>query len=459
MDLSELRRCVLLCLLVTAMQASVQAEDWPQWRGINRDGVWQVDGVIDQLPEGPLEREWEVDIGPGYNGPTVADGRVFVMDRDTSDGQQKERILCFDSDSGALIWKHAYDARYTISYTAGPRASVTIDEGRAYAVGAMGHFHCLETATGDVVWSRDLNDEYEIDMPIWGIAGSPLIYGRLVIQQVAAEGACMVAFDKLTGKEVWRALPERAAYASPILIKQAGRDVLVCWTGESLTGIDPSNGQLFWSHEMQPIKMSIGIGTPTHSEDLLFVSSFYDGSLMVRPSRSSLESELVWRARGESEKKTVSRSVQLKNEQLTDGEFGIHAMIGTAIVKDGHIYATDSYGEFRCLDATTGRRIWEDNTAVPRNRWATIHMVEQADRVWMFTERGELLLTKLSPAGLEVLGRSFLIAPTRVQLNRRDGVCWSHPAFAEKSIFARNDEQLIRVSLAAGDQTATQDGN
>jgi outer membrane protein assembly factor BamB len=131
-------------------------------------------------------------------------------------------------------------------------------------------------------------------------------------------------------------------------------------------------------------------------------------------------------------------------------------MIGTSIVEEDLVFGTDSYGEFRCLDAKTGDRIWEDNTAVPRARWATIHMVRQADRVWMFNERGELMITKLSKQGLQILSRSKLIEPTRDQLGQRGGVCWSHPAFAEKSIFARNDKQLVRVSLEASSTQGNQ---
>ena len=153
---------------------------------------------------------------------------------------------------------------------------------------------------------------------------------------------------------------------------------------------------------------------------------------MVRAPKDELTSELIWRAVGPDEQHTKS----------------LHAMIGTAIVQDGYVYGVDSYGQFRCLDAMTGERVWEDLSVVPRNRWATVHMVRQADRVWAFNEAGELLLMKLNPDALQIVDRTQLIEPTRVQLNRRGGVCWSHPAYAERSVFARNDNQLVRASLA-----------
>lgn len=412
--------------------AESQAEDWPQWRGPSRDGTWKETGIIDELPPGQLPYVWSTKIGPGYSGPTVALGRVYVMDRQPKDREATERIHCLDSQTGKSLWVFEYPAEYRISYTAGPRASVTIDQGKAYCVGAMGHFHCLDAVSGEVIWKKDLQKDYDIQMPIWGIAASPLIYGDLVIEQVCGAGnACMVAFNKLTGKEIWRALKDRGAYSSPILIGQADQDVLVCWTGDSLSGLDPKTGSVLWSHPFPPSRMPIGVGDPVLSGDKLFVSSFYDGSLMVRVPKDKVTSEVIWRGVGPDEQHTKS----------------LHAMIGTSIVESNLVFGTDSYGEFRCLDGLTGERLWEDTTAVPRARWATIHMVRQADRVWMFNERGELLITKLSKDGLKVVSRSKLIEPTRDQLGQRGGVCWSHPAFAEKSIFARNDNQIVRVSL------------
>lgn len=413
------------------------AEDWPQWRGVNRDGRWEADGLLQKFPgdagaTNQLPLEWSVPIGAGYSGPTVADGRVFVTDRQTDGAKQSERVLCIASDTGRILWQYEYDAPYTISYTAGPRASVTVDGPLVYSVGAMGHFACLEAATGKIVWKRDLDTDYDIEMPIWGIAASPLIYGNLVIQQVAgSNGACMVAFDKKSGEERWKALDEKAGYSSPIIIEQAGQDVLVCWTGESLSGLDPATGKVHWRHAMPSTRMPIGISTPSVDGDLLLVSSFYDGSMMIRVPSDSLTSQLVWRAIGRDEQNTES----------------LHSMIGTPIVQDGYVYGFDSYGEMRCLDAKTGERLWEDLSVVPKARWSTVHMVRQADRVWMFNERGELLITTISPDGVKVLDRTKLIEPTTVQLRQRGGVCWSHPAFAEQSVFARNDEQLVKASL------------
>jgi outer membrane protein assembly factor BamB len=421
-----------LTLTLTGVRAN--ADDWPQWRGSDRDGRWNEQGIRDDLPDGQLPLAWSVDIGPGYCGPTVANGRVYLMDRQVTDRNETERILCFDSAKGMLLWQVEYKAPYgNVGYAAGPRASVTIDQGRAFAVGSRGNFHCLDAGSGELIWQHDLETKYSIDMPIWGIAASPLVYGELVIQQVGgSQNSCMVAFEKKTGKEVWRALNDKAGYSSPIVIRQADKDVLVCWTGKSLSGLDPSTGKLYWTHPFPSSRMPIGISTPIIDNEMLFVSSFYDGSMMIRVPAKSLTSELIWREVGKDEQNTKS----------------LHTMIGTDILENGYVYGADSYGEMRCLNAMTGARVWEDLKAVPKARWATIHMVRQADRVWMFNERGELLIAKLSPKGLTILDRCKLLEPTTVQLAQRGGVCWSHPAFAEKSIFARSDSKLVKASLA-----------
>lgn len=414
------------------------SEDWPQWRGPERDGVWRETGIVDRLPGGVLPRRWTAPIGPGYSGPTVAESRVYVMDRqvDVVDGKELEFecVLCFRADTGDPLWEHRYAAPYEIGYSAGPRASVTIHDGLAYAVGAMGHFHCLDAASGEVQWSHDLDEEYEIEMPIWGIAGSPLIYEQLVIQIVGgSDGACVVAFDRISGRETWRSLDDQPSYTSPILIRQADQDVLICWTGDTISGLDPAGGRVYWSYPMPPSRMPIGVATPVVENERLFVTSFYDGSAMLRVPEDRLLAEELWRKVGPDEKQTDA----------------LHSIISTPVLTDEHVYGVDSHGELRCLDAASGERIWEDTSAVPVARWATIHIVRQDDRYWMFNDQGQLTIARLTPEGYEPLSEAQLISPTTGQLPRRQGVTWSHPAYANRHVFIRNDREIISASLAA----------
>lgn len=431
-----LARSILLivaCSLVLAVGVSL-ADDWPQWRGAKRDGVWRETGIIERFDSPELRIKWRVPIASGYSGPTVAHGRVYVMDR-VVEPEQIERVHCFDEATGEKIWSREYDAvyRYSVSYTAGPRASVTIDGDKAYSLGTMGNLYCFDAAKGSVLWKEDLVALYDVEMPGWGIACSPLVEGDLLIVVAGGENACLVAFDKHTGEEKWKSLDDRAQYSSPIVVDQAGKRVLVCWTGDNVVGLNPQTGELYWQQAMKPVQMPIGAATPVTDGKRLFVSSFYDGSLMLRLTGEEKPAvEQIWRKRGLNEKQTAA----------------LHCMISTPVIDGDYVYGVDSYGQLRCLDADTGERIWESQQAVPKDRWSNIHIVRHRDRYVLFNERGELIFARLSPAGYEEISRAKLIEPTRVQLNLRGGVCWSNPAYANKHVFARNDEELVCASLA-----------
>jgi outer membrane protein assembly factor BamB len=382
---------------------------------------------------GHITPKWSVPVSAGYSGPTVSDQRVYVTDRTTKPA--RERVHCYNANTGELIWSFNYDCDYYgVGYPAGPRASVVIDEDRAYSLGTMGHLFCFDKATGKVLWKKDLNIEYEIRMPIWGIAAAPLIYGKSVILNIGgSNNACVVALDKLTGMELWRNLEDDASYVAPILIKQAAKDVLVVWSGQNVVGMNPENGTVYWIEEFEQKKMVINIATPVVENNYLFVSSFYDGSMLLKLDEEKLEVKMVWRRQGKSERNTDA----------------LHCIMSTPVILGDYIYGVDSYGELRCLDLHTGDRIWEDLTAVKKARWANIYFVQNGDIMYMFNEQGELLTANLSAEGFHEISRAKLIEPTHEQLNRSgEGVTWAHPAFAYKHVFVRSDKELICADLS-----------
>ena len=421
-----------LVSLVTFLSPAA-GDDWPRWRGPTGDGRWHETGLVEKFAGPQLEPTWRVPIGAGYSGPTVAAGRVFVMDRQT-EPKQIERVVCVDEATGKSLWTHEYDCTYVkIGYTAGPRASVTVEGERAYTIGAMGHARALDVRTGEPIWQRDLNRDYHIAMPIWGIAASPVLFENLVILHIGGTpDACVVALDATTGQERWRALSDQAQYATPVLVKQGDSPVLVVWTGDAVVGLDPRSGKEQWRDPLKPRNMPIGVATPVLAGDRLFCTSFYDGSLLLRLDQQAARAERLWHRVG-------------KSEQMTDA---LQSIISTPLILDDHVYGVDSYGELRCLDLKTGERVWENLTATPKARWSTIHFVQNGDRTWMFNERGELIIAKLTPQGYEEISRAKLIEPTTQQLNQRKGVCWSHPAFANRHVVIRNDQELVRANLA-----------
>lgn len=408
-------------------------QDWPDWRGINRDGVWNDSTVIQKFESEQIDIKWRVPIGPGYSGPTVSNGRVYVMDRGKSP-KQVERVLCFDEQTGNKIWSFSYDCEYfSIGYPAGPRASVIIKESKAYSLGAMGHLHCFNAASGKLLWKRDMNTDFKINMPVWGIAASPLIIDEKIIIQIGgSDNACIVALNKASGKEIWRSMNDRAAYSAPILIQQANKNVVVAWTADNLAGLDAETGKVYWKFPFQ-LKYQMGISTPVLYRNHIFVSSFASGALLIKIDPGSLSAEKVWQRAG-------------KNERTTDA---LHCCINTPLILDNYIYGVDSYGELRCLEFETGDRIWEDLTAVKKDRWANIHFIQNGEHTWMFNEHGQLIISKLSKEGFQEISRTKLIEPTTEQLNRKGtGVTWTHPAFANKHVFVRNDNELICADLS-----------
>ena len=167
--------------------------------------------------------------------------------------------------------------------------------------------------------------------------------------------------------------------------------------------------------------------------DRLFVTSAIDGSLMLRLHADRLGVEKLWLRKG-------------RNDVDTDA---LHSLISTPLMEGEYVYGIDLNGELRCLDAKTGERVWESLAAVPKAKWAAAHLVKNGDRTWILNERGQLIIARLSPKGYEEISRAQLIRPTMGQLPQRGGVVWSHPAFAHRHVFIRNDEELVCASLQA----------
>jgi outer membrane protein assembly factor BamB len=412
------------------------ADDWAQWGGPQRDSIWRETGIVRQLPKdanGLIPRKWSVPLSEGYAGPAVANGRVFAMDWDRRQGV--ERVLCVDAEGGQQIWEHTYESHYTVSYPNGPRCTPVIDDGRVFVIGGMGQMFCLDEKTGEVVWQKDFVSDFKTQLPIWGMAASPLVHGQQLITLVGgSDNALVVSFDKATGKELWRSLDDNEiGYAPPVLFEFGGRLQLIVWHPHAVSSLDPLTGTLIWEVPYL-VKAGLTIATPRKSGNRLFVASFYNGPRMIEVASDGGSAKIVWSGNSDSEVRTD----------------GVHPIMCTPTFDGTHIYSVCSYGQLRCLDATTGQRLWETFDATGKGRWWNAFLIQHEDRFFIHNEQGDLIIAMLTPSGYEEVSRTKLIEPTR-PVQRRQTI-WSHPAFAMQSVFARNDRELVRVSLA----TATQ---
>ena len=361
---------------------------------------------------------------------------MFVTDFDRASGLKGiERALCLDEKSGKILWTCAWDADYgKMSYPIGPRATPTVDGDRVYILGAGGALRCLKTKTGAVVWQKDYAKDYGMQLPAWGITSAPLVEGNLLIAIVGGQpDAKVMAFDKMTGKEIWRALPSDSeqGYCQPVIFEVGGIRQLIIWHPTAVVSLDPATGKVYWEQPFQ-IKMGMTLATPVLSGSRLLVSSFYNGSMLL--DLAGKEARLLWKGKSNSEIDTD----------------GLHAVSTTPFIDGYYIYGICSYGQFRCLNLKTGERVWETmDVTKEKARWASGLIVRQGDRYFINNDRGELIIAKLLPQGYQEISRTPLIKPTTNPGNRRElgAVNWSHPAYANRCIISRNDKEIISVSL------------
>ena len=406
------------------LAVALQAEDWPQWRGPNRDGVWNETGIRETFPPGGLKVRWRAPVGPGWSSPVVAQGRVYVTDVQKNAPAARERVLCFEEATGKLLWSHQYAVDYPDwafdPGTGGPRATPIIRDGKLYTLGALGHLFCLDAVKGRVVWEKSLAREYGVK-EFTGITASPLIEdGLLMLYLCGKPAACVVAFDKNSGKEAWRALDDSFTYSSPTIVTAGGRRQLIVWTQEAVTSLNPHTGQTWWREQLRT-SGDTAVSTPVFANHRLLV-----GGLMMKLDTDKPAASVLW-----PETRAPSQRI-LSNTS-------------TALLRGEYVFSARTSGELVCLEAGTGRQLWQTNTVTSSGNGSSIHLTVNGDSVLLFNDRGELIRAQLTAQGYHEISRVALLAPTHGFGGRK--VAWTPPAYANRHVFARNDEELICVSL------------
>ncbi len=453
--------CVGFALLHLGFTNNSFAEDWPQWLGSSRDGVWHETGIITEIPEGGPPVKWRMPIGPGYTGPSVSEGRLFVMDRpenteltDEARAEMKktgmlpggERVLCLDVKTGETLWEHVYDCPYRISYPSGPRCTPTIDGEYAYTLGAMGDLYCLRVKDGEVVWHTRFSDHYSkedkpIRPPVWGYASHPVIEGSLVIMPVGGDGSAVVALDKMTGREVWKNLTSSDIAYAPLVFYGEGDDrQMLFWHADGVDSLNPQSGEHFWHHKFPEEQTQPGattsIATPQIVGDLFYVSECFSGSLILRLKSDPPGVEEVFRSATDDPRHTND----------------INTLMTNPVIREGLVYGVTADGILRCTKFETGEKLWEDKGMFgdkPAD-FGTLFIVENEGRFFSLDDLGRLSILNLSGDGVKKLSSCQLIEATENARGRT--IVWSHPAFANRCIYARNNKEIVCFDMAKPEQ-------
>jgi outer membrane protein assembly factor BamB len=252
-----------------------------------------------------------------------------------------------------------------------------------------------------------------------------LIAGDLLILFIGGKpDACVVALHKDTGREVWKALDESLTFSSPIVISSGGKKQLLVWTQESVTSLAPEVGTTYWRQRLLT-SSEYAVSTPVFHKDRLLI-----GGLMFQLDPDKPAATVLWPA-----SKAPSRR--------------IFSHTSTALFQGDYLFSAKSSGELVCVEASTGKPIWESNKVTDLKNGASIHLTPIGESVLLYTDKGELIRAQLSSQGYKEIGRAALLEPTFPFAGKK--VAWSPPAFANRHVFARNSRELICASLAMGE--------
>jgi outer membrane protein assembly factor BamB len=388
--------------MVAAGIGVVQAEDWPNYRGSNYDGISLEQGwSVDWPSDGP-EVLWRAKVGTGFSSFSVADGRVYTMGNSGKSTNQ-DSVYCFDAVTGRELWRYTYDQKLDPKYyEGGPSATPTVAGGRVYTVSKTGRLLCLGAADGTLIWEKfvpglvEEKEGKEPKMPTWGYSGSVLVVGDRLYLNVGTYG---VALD-LEGNLVWSTGSEASGYSTHVPVEMGGRKQLVVFAAEEVASVDPADGKRLWSHKWKT-SYDVNAADPIVRGSDVFVSSGYGtGGALVRVKGG--QAEQVWFG------KDIMRNHHNNCVLVGDYLYGF----------DG-----DKDSDLKCVDFATGEVKWSHNGL---GKGAL--MVADGKLV-INSEMGELVIAAADPSGFKVLAQAQILGKK----------CWSAPVLANGRVYMRND--------------------
>lgn len=392
---------VVLCI------ATLCGSDWPQFLGPQRNGS----APEEQLSLRKPRQLWKKDVGQGFSGPVVANGKLILFHR----LDNNETVECLDPKSGNRIWIRQYATSYRddFGFDEGPRGTPAVNEGRVYTFGAEGTLHALDLATGAVVWRVDTFAKFGVRKGFFGAAASPLVEGNAVYLNVGGpNGAGLAAFDKKTGKVLWTATSDDAGYSSPIAATVDGVRSILCLTRAGLVAADPATGKIRFQFPWRSrSNASVNAAVPVVDGKMIFLSSSYGtGAILLSANGSKLDK--VW---------------------SSDDVLSSH--YASIVAKDGYLYGYDGRQEFgqrlRCVEMKTGKVQWTEE------KFGAGTVTLAGAQLLMLRESGEAVLAPATPKSFQAAGKAQLLP----------GVVRAYPALADGCLYARNEKTLVAYAL------------
>lgn len=393
--------------------AQAQAGDWPQFLGPARNSVAANEDLAARWPAGGPAVLWSREVGQGFAGPVAAGGKVILFHR----VGEVERVECMEAKTGKPVWSAEYPTTYQddFGFDEGPRAMPTIAGERVYTFGAEGALHCWDLATGKSVWAVDTKKQFATGKGFFGMVCSPLVEGNAVILNIGGgDGAGVVAFDKDSGKLLWKATDDEASYSSPVAATIHGKRYVLVFTRAGLVGIDPPGGKVEFRFPWRSrMNASVNAATPLVINDLVFISASYNtGAALLRIDEKGPEK--IW-----------------SNDNAMSNHYA------TCVYADGFLYGFDGRQEsgpnFRCVELKTGKVRWNEE------HFGAGNLLLAGGRLLLLTEKGELISAPASPDGFKPSGRAQVLGfGTR-----------AYPALADGLFYARSKDKLVCVDLRA----------
>jgi len=403
----DLRPFVVLGLISLVAASGAQADDWPQFRGPNRDGISTETGLLREWPsEGPQEL-WRRDLGAGYSAVSIVGDTLYTMFSDESG----EYAIALAASDGSELWRHRLDDQFTSGHGHGPRATPTVADGVVFAHGARSQLAALDATTGDLRWQRNLKDDFGARVPRWGASSSPLVEGDLLIVDAGGETSSVLGLDKRTGVVVWSAVEDQAGYSSPVAVTVHDKRQVLALTANRLVAIAPEDGEVLWSLPWKTswnVNATMPVFVPPSS--IFLATGYRTGAALidVKTSPTGLEVHEVW------------RNPKMRNQ------------FSNSVVYDGYVYGFDNT-TLRCLDLATGEERWAERGY----GHGSLTVID--GQLLVLSDRGELLLASPDPGGFVVANSTTLF----------QGKTWTVPTFSEGRLFVRDGKELLALDLKA----------